>query len=119
MTNVKKYENVFFTLFSLMNYLWILFYYISGLCQLLFIVFVLCTTFRELAVPSPSAGCLSFYSPSSLLLISKSSHETIEEPLNGLLRNLVLEIFNEGYCLPKTTDTLHEDLHGSLWTSQA
>ena len=38
---------------------------------MLLIVYVICMTFRELAVPSPSAACLSVYSPSSLLLISK------------------------------------------------
>jgi len=40
-----------------------------------------------------------FILPFLCYLFQNNSHETIEEPLNWLLRNLMFEIFNEGYHL--------------------
>ena len=98
---------------------------------------VLCYWFQNSShetMEEPGVGCTLAFSCLSFSLLSQFSATDFKTVRTKLWKNRwigcyeircwkflvkVIIYANFGYCLSKTKDTLSEDVHGSLWTSQA
>jgi hypothetical protein len=94
-TKVEKYENVFFHTFFLYELPVNIVLLYTHFRTVSYAIYCVRHTYFWL-YPHLQLLVFHFILPVLCYWFQSSSHETIEEPLNWLLRNLMLEIFKEG-----------------------